>query len=78
MKFKHQAKALKEIRLEMGLTQKELGDILGVHTQAVSNAEHGVRGIAPERLSILTPMDKHHMFKAITADFKLRLTLALK
>lgn len=78
MKFKHQAKALKEIRTEMGLTQRELGKILGVQFQAVCNAENGIRGIPYKRLSKLQYVDRNTMFSAIAFDFERALEKVLK
>ncbi len=40
--FAKSGQTLKEIRKEFGLTQKEMGKILEMHTQFVSNAERGM------------------------------------
>jgi transcriptional regulator with XRE-family HTH domain len=43
-------KKLKEIRLKNNLTQKQMGDIIGLSFQAINEIEHARRSITLERL----------------------------
>jgi transcriptional regulator with XRE-family HTH domain len=79
MKFKHQAKALKEIRLEMGLTQREMGQKMGFGGQVISNVERGMCGFPKNSLNkINLPTNKIKMFNAIVCDFETELSISFK
>lgn len=45
---------LKEIREKKGLSQKDIGKIIGVSNQAVSNYENEIRKLSAEQVAILS------------------------
>lgn len=50
MKYKNSSKILKDFRLKNELSQDQFGKAIGLHHQAVSNAERGMASIAPKRI----------------------------
>lgn len=53
MKYKYQAKLLRDLRKKHDLTQKTLADLIGVHVQFISNMERGLCGIPINKALLL-------------------------
>ena len=51
--FLNSGKVLKEIRSDLGLTQREMGRILDMHVQFVSNSERGMSFVPPRAFNLI-------------------------
>lgn len=52
-RYERSGKILKEIREDLGLTQREMGNVLGMHTQFVSNTERGLSFVPPKAFNVI-------------------------
>lgn len=51
--YEHSGKVLKQIREDLGLTQKEMGKILEMHTQFISNTERGLSFVTKKAFNLI-------------------------
>lgn len=76
MKFKETGMIFKLSRVNMGMTQKELGDLLNINSQFISNFERGLCALPLHNMKLLMKIykekkiDHKPLCEAYVEDYK--------